>query len=265
MAVMAGVASAHRVPRGFTVWKYSQLAIALGSGLVAARGIIPDWASIVVGNVLLLSGLGLTTDGFGRFYGLKRRIPVWADVCVVLLAGVLFAIWSKSSLNARIVVAGTVAAYFVARTGLEPLASGEARGSSPQRVLTALNVTAAALSLVRVAWAIWGPRYTYASREGWTAIVPGLSFVTVNATSMYIALYLTFARSERDLRAVQARVKTLAGLLPICSHCHKIRNDQGYWLKLERFIVEHSEAQFTHGICPECLAANYPDRSEITK
>ena len=60
---------------------------------------------------------------------------------MILLAGVLFAIWSESSMNARIAVAGTVA-YLVARTGLEPLASGEAPSSSPQWVLTALDVTA---------------------------------------------------------------------------------------------------------------------------
>jgi hypothetical protein len=46
----------------------------------------------------------------------------------------------------------------------------------------------------------------------------------------------------------------LKGLLPICSYCKKIRNDEGYWEKIEKYIKSHSAAEFTHGICPECFA-----------
>jgi hypothetical protein len=55
------------------------------------------------------------------------------------------------------------------------------------------------------------------------------------------------------------QVKTLSGLLPICSSCKKIRNDKGYWQKLEGYIREHSEAEFTHSICPECMEKLYGD------
>ena len=54
-------------------------------------------------------------------------------------------------------------------------------------------------------------------------------------------------------------VKTLKGLLPICSHCKNIRDDKGYWNQVERYVTEHSEAQFSHGICPECAQKYYPD------
>jgi len=53
-------------------------------------------------------------------------------------------------------------------------------------------------------------------------------------------------------------VKTLTGLLPICTSCKKIRDDQGYWNQLEIYIREHSEAEFTHGLCPECVKKFYP-------
>lgn len=55
-----------------------------------------------------------------------------------------------------------------------------------------------------------------------------------------------------ELQEALAKVKTLSGLLPICSYCKKIRNDKGYWQQLEAYISEHSEALFTHGFCPEC-------------
>jgi len=60
-------------------------------------------------------------------------------------------------------------------------------------------------------------------------------------------------------RDTLAQVKTLKGLLPICAHCKKILDAQGYWQQLEAYIYEHSEARFSHGICPECLKELYPE------
>lgn len=62
-----------------------------------------------------------------------------------------------------------------------------------------------------------------------------------------------------DLKEALAKVKTLSGLVPICSHCKKIRDDQGYWNQLEAYIQSHSEAQFSHSICGDCLKEHYPD------
>ncbi|MFZ2196575.1 MAG: response regulator [Thermodesulfovibrionales bacterium] len=55
------------------------------------------------------------------------------------------------------------------------------------------------------------------------------------------------------------KVKFLSGLLPICSSCKKIRDDKGYWQQIESYVREHSEAQFTHGLCPDCLTKLYPN------
>jgi hypothetical protein len=55
------------------------------------------------------------------------------------------------------------------------------------------------------------------------------------------------------------QVKQLSGMLPICSSCKKIRDDKGYWNKIESYISDHSEAKFSHGICPECAKKLYPD------
>ncbi len=62
-----------------------------------------------------------------------------------------------------------------------------------------------------------------------------------------------------ELQKALAEVKTLSGLLPICSHCKKIRDDKGYWTQIESYIHEHSEAKFSHGICQECAKKYYPD------
>jgi len=62
------------------------------------------------------------------------------------------------------------------------------------------------------------------------------------------------ARKNSELEEALARVKELSGLLPICMHCKKIRDDSGYWSQLETYISLHSQALFSHGICPECYA-----------
>lgn len=59
-------------------------------------------------------------------------------------------------------------------------------------------------------------------------------------------------RLVAELQAALAEVKVLSGFLPICSSCKKIRDDQGYWNQIEAYISEHSEAEFTHGVCPDC-------------
>jgi PAS domain S-box-containing protein len=60
-----------------------------------------------------------------------------------------------------------------------------------------------------------------------------------------------------DLKEALAKIKTLSGMLPICSSCKKIRNDSGYWQQIEVYICDHSEAEFTHGICPDCMEKLY--------
>lgn len=62
-----------------------------------------------------------------------------------------------------------------------------------------------------------------------------------------------------ELQGALSQIKTLSGLLPICASCKKIRNDKGYWQQIELYIQEHSDAAFTHGICPACARALYPE------
>ncbi len=62
-----------------------------------------------------------------------------------------------------------------------------------------------------------------------------------------------------ELQDALTRIKTLKGLLPICASCKKIRDDQGYWQQIEAYISEHSGAEFSHGICPDCLQRFYPE------
>jgi AmiR/NasT family two-component response regulator len=66
-------------------------------------------------------------------------------------------------------------------------------------------------------------------------------------------------RLNAELQAALAKVKVLSGLLPICASCKKIRDDQGYWHQVEVYIRDHSEVEFSHGLCPSCARKLYPE------
>ncbi|MCK5404292.1 MAG: hypothetical protein KAI75_03645 [Desulfobulbaceae bacterium] len=65
--------------------------------------------------------------------------------------------------------------------------------------------------------------------------------------------------ANRNLQEALTKVKTLSGFIPICASCKKIRDDKGYWNQIEAYIQKHSNAEFSHGICPECLKKLYPE------
>jgi PAS domain S-box-containing protein len=68
--------------------------------------------------------------------------------------------------------------------------------------------------------------------------------------------------AQTQLKAAQEReIKTLRGLLPICSGCKKIRDKKDYWQEVEVYVMDHSDASFTHGLCPDCVEKYYPSTS----
>ncbi len=94
-------------------------------------------------------------------------------------------------------------------------------------------------------------------------ISPALYFFLLSPLLHHIAERKQAEEAQKklvfELQAALAKVKTLSGLLPICASCKKIRDDKGYWNQIESFISEHSEAEFSHGFCPECAAKLYPE------
>lgn len=73
------------------------------------------------------------------------------------------------------------------------------------------------------------------------------------------AFALLIDRTSEQTRKLSQRVRVLEGILPVCSFCKKIRDKQGHWFSMEQFITERSEAQFSHGFCPECGERHYGD------
>ena len=97
------------------------------------------------------------------------------------------------------------------------------------------------------------------------AMLPwSLSFVLFSGVICYYYGKLKQADKEKEALIINLQnaldeVKKLSGMLPICSSCKKIRDDDGYWQQIEEYIRDHSEADFTHGICNDCVKELYPD------
>jgi tetratricopeptide (TPR) repeat protein len=90
------------------------------------------------------------------------------------------------------------------------------------------------------------------------ALIAGLALLTALVVVLFNR-YRLKTRAHRDLQQAMDQIRTLRGLLPICSSCKKIRNDGGYWIEVESFVRDHSDAEFTHGICPGCAERLYPE------
>jgi hypothetical protein len=129
------------------------------------------------------------------------------------------------------------------------------------RLANGLFVTAAHLGAVTV--------------EGWpsdgaaTLVDVIVGFAAANAVGVFVSRGLNLARRRQyaagvDLERATKEIRTLEGLLPICAHCKKIRDEAGQWQGVEEYVQGHSRASFTHGICPSCLKTEYGLDTEVT-
>lgn len=93
----------------------------------------------------------------------------------------------------------------------------------------------------------------------WNDLATHVNDMSTRLRAIYDSLEDKVRQRTQDLERALSEVKQLSGLLPICSHCKKIRDDQGYWKQIEEYVSTRSEATFSHGICPECIKKLYPE------
>ncbi|KMY67450.1 hypothetical protein AAU61_11500 [Desulfocarbo indianensis] len=93
----------------------------------------------------------------------------------------------------------------------------------------------------------------------WNDLATHFNRMSTSLRAIYDSLEDKVRQRTQDLEQALAEVKQLSGLLPICAHCKKIRDDKGYWKQIEDYVSIHSEATFSHGICPECIKKLYPE------
>jgi K+-sensing histidine kinase KdpD len=133
---------------------------------------------------------------------------------------------------------------------LAPLALASWRLSKGEAILASAITSLASVVvnyvILRPSEGLWIPF--------WNSIVLfGIFLLVVLTLSSLRKSFLEQRRLISELQDALANVKTLSGLLPICSWCKKVRDDKGYWQAVEAYVSMHSEAEFSHGICPDCI------------
>ena len=88
---------------------------------------------------------------------------------------------------------------------------------------------------------------------------PGELHARVEVGRRMLEIQAALAAKIEELRLALDQIKTLRGIVPICANCKKIRDDKGYWSQVEAYVSQHSEARFSHGICPDCIKIYYPE------
>ena len=153
----------------------------------------------------------------------------------------------KHNFYCKYCIIGAVAGYFVFHPLVMLLSHFMATHNSPDAVSgfgSISSVTLKSFSLPMLPWSL-----SFTVFNG----VIGFYYGTIKQANL--------AKEEliSNLQKALTEVKKLSGLLPICSSCKNIINDEGYWQQIEEYITDHSEADFTHGICNECVKELYPE------
>jgi K+-sensing histidine kinase KdpD len=92
-----------------------------------------------------------------------------------------------------------------------------------------------------------------------TVVFCGVSLLVASLEKQRRRAISALEATNKELRTSLEEIKVLRGLLPVCAYCKQIRDEAGSWLRMETYIRRHSEAEFTHGVCPDCFRKHFPD------
>ena len=206
----------------------------------------PLLANYALGEVFHVAGFFFLASGAYRFMGHAYRkwnlafvlawLALWASGLVLLGHGILVALFILRSVRA-------VLFLLTAAILLKPAGADYANG----RKLAGYSMCF---------WAIWVMVYGFITNER----LLGLSFgilVGIQILSAFGMIIMIVERKTERVEKTERHVERLEGLLPICAHCKKIRDKDGNWQVLENYIESRTTAEFSHGVCPECLEKHY--------
>ncbi len=257
---------------GFGYWIGSFFILSLGYFSLLARDFVPLILSVILGNLFFGLGALLRLDGVHRFTRNKSLTKIHYSTLFLFIFFICFFYLVIPNIVIRTSIVGiytSAIAFGIAYCFIKSAPLQNKRLFHTAAILTILMASTLLIGplLFRSPTSTdlfqMGNRYAIyylivlAYEISW-----GLCLVMINNQRVESEL----KEAERELRKTNLRLEktikekiTLSGLLPICAHCKKIRDDKGYWNHLESYIETHSEADFSHSICPECANTLYPD------
>jgi hypothetical protein len=247
-------------PRGMGRWTGGMIASVCGLALFGLRGAIPVFASIVLANLLLASFALLAAQGLAAFVGWRQTWVLDAGAFTALALALLIFTYRRPGMSPRVVALSLFNVLFTVKSivliwrGFPAL--------SLRRNWLLLGTFALAALWYGARGALTGVFAARPSIDAWAGALQRASLALgIGAAICVVAgmLIANVQRMGRELAGARRELDALSGLLPVCSSCHKIRDEKGGWISLERYVSSHSEASFTHGLCDECAGRLYPD------
>lgn len=257
---MLHITMQRRTYPGFNYWTWAALANGVGFVLLSFRHLLPDEGTVIAANWLIGLSAVLICRGLARFS--QKPQFNWLDSCALILSAAIFVhftIW-QPSVTARIAFISFFLAIFYMRAALLTIGPvTRLLGQQNVLLIWALFIMSAWLLVRGVASGIWAERvYHTIAATSWQG-VSFFAFMVCNILIMVGLISINGKRLENDLASADEEIKSLQGIIPVCASCNRVRDDQGFWQNVETYLKDHTGAELSHGICPECLEKLYPE------
>jgi hypothetical protein len=249
---------------GFGHWTAGACLITLGYATNVFRGSLPDIIPIAVGNAFFVCAVILFLQGMRKFLQLSDMHPAWYVVPFLNLIGCSFFYYVQDDVGIRIIFIAVAIAIPQLYTAALVLGHMSKERFLFYPVIAVELIVAGLLMLFRAGWVASQPGFTFFMESPYQnfffisimalQIIVSLSFIMLNSERLHSHLL----KAKEELEQSISQIKVLSGLLPICSGCKRIRDEHDNWTQMEIYIRNRSEAEFSHGICPECAKKLYP-------
>lgn len=244
---------------GFRTWLVGAGLQAGSFLLMAGAGVLPGIP--LVPNLMVVASVDCFVRGLRRFAGREAR-PTAVELAVYALAGavLLYGNVVGPEPGLRIAVVSTLLVCLLARAAW--FAARELAVEDPvgARIIAAILAASALVTLARAVHAVANPgpfqRQLLGRGALDTSLLVAMTMLSMCAIGAFLLLNLRRAVAERD--GARTQVSQLEGIITICMHCRKLRDDAETWLRLEHYLAKYSGARFSHGLCPECEEKHYP-------
>ncbi|NCD33005.1 MAG: hypothetical protein EOL87_06235 [Spartobacteria bacterium] len=245
---------------GFRQWTLSSILFSVALGLLSMRSMVSDFFSVIVANGLIFAGIGCVVYGLELFVARKGRFCFLALLGGAMILLFLYFMYVVPSVYARIITISVVLIPCYLYAGYVVYRYVPRLIKEHNRLLEVAFIAQAVWLIIRIVQTVIVemPIRDFMGDPSFQWMTM-LVFICCNILLTLGFIILTVQRVEFDLSTAVDEIKILQGLISICSSCKKIRDDRGGWKQIEIYIRDHSEAEFSHGICPDCAKKLYPD------
>lgn len=261
-ACMLYIRRKQRTYEGFICWIFAALVNSTGLFLLSLRDILPDFLTIIAGNTFIIFSVVLISAGLSRFAGVRPYSKFYSLLMLLFVALYSYFTYFRPVFIYRSFV-------FYSFQALLCIVIVIIVHRDLPRVLHKKSYVLYWFLILSLAWPFFliFSHFFEAQMEA-DLIMAGLShqITFLGSIAAYIVLVialivLTAQRVEEEMIEAKKEIKTIAGFIPICASCKKIRDDKGSWNQMEAYLSQHADLQFSHGLCPECMKKMYPEEA----